>query len=311
MKVLVIGGSGFIGSNLSQELAERGHTITVLSRSPDNDADADVRAVSGDVTDYDSIDGAFADQDAVVNLVALSPLFKPSGGNAMHDRVHRGGTENIVTAGENHGVGKLVQMSALGADSAGSTAYIRSKGDAEQAVQTSSLDSVIIQPSVVFGDGGEFVSFTKMLTTPYVTGLPGGGKTRFQPIWIGDLVPALADAVERDDYVGEAYEIGGPEVLTLADVTRKVYRAAGKSVRILPIPMVLARIGLTIGGFVPGFPMGADQYRSLRFDNTVSENRIDEFPSVQSDLQTFDAYLTADGVGQTRHATHDDGRVGG
>ena len=311
MKVLVIGGSGFIGSNLSRELAERGHTVTVLSRTPNIDAKADIRAVSGDVTDYDSIEDAFGGQDAIVNLVALSPLFQPSGGNAMHDRVHRGGTENIVTAAENHDVGKLVQVSALGADPAGSTAYIRSKGDAEQIVRTSSLDSVIIRPSVVFGDGGEFVSFTKMLTTPYVTGLPGGGKTRFQPIWIGDLVPALADAVERDDYVGEAYEIGGPEELTLAAVTRKVYRAAGQSVRILPIPMVLARIGLTIGGFVPGFPMGADQYRSLRFDNTVSENRIDEFPSVQADLRTLDAYLTADGVGQTRQAARDDSRVGG
>ncbi|WP_435156145.1 complex I NDUFA9 subunit family protein [Haladaptatus sp. DFWS20] len=290
MRVLIVGGTGFVGTALTKEFNARAHDVTVLARSPDEaDLPASVETVSGDVTDYDSIEGAFADQDAVVNLVALSPLFQPSG--ASHEEIHLGGTENVVRACEEHGVPKLVQMSALGADPDGSTAYIRAKGKAEEVVRDSSLDWVLVRPSVVFGDGGEFVSFTKVLTTPYVTGLPGGGKTRFQPIWVGDLAPILADCVEDDAHIGQAVELGGPEVLTLADVTKLAYHAEGKSVAILPIPMPLAGIGLTLADPLPFIPMGGDQYRSLKFDNTVAENDVQSFDRDPTDLRTLADYL--------------------
>ncbi|WP_423744648.1 complex I NDUFA9 subunit family protein (plasmid) [Haladaptatus sp. SPP-AMP-3] len=291
MRVLIVGGSGFVGTALTEELYGRGHDVTVLSRSPgESDLPSGVETVAGDVTDYESIDGAFLGRDAVVNLVALSPLFKPPSG-ASHESVHLGGTENVVRAAEEHGVPKLVQMSALGADPDGTTAYIRAKGEAEEVVRDSSLEWVIVRPSVVFGDGGEFVSFTKVLTTPYVTGLPGGGKTRFQPIWVGDLAPILADCVEDDDHLGRAYDLGGPEVLTLADVAKLAYRADGKSVAVLPIPMPLAGIGLTVADAIPFVPMGSDQYRSLKFDNTVSENDVRTFDREAGDLRTLADYL--------------------
>jgi NADH dehydrogenase len=245
----------------------------------------------GDVTAYDSIETHFAGQDAVVNLVALSPLFKPSGGDEMHDRIHRGGTENCVRAAEEHDVSRFVQMSALGADPNGQTAYIRAKGAAEELVRESGLDWVIFRPSVVFGDGGEFVPFTKKLAPPYVTALPGGGKTRFQPIWIGDLAPMLADAVEDDAHVGDAYDIGGPEVLTLAEVAKLAHSADGRPVNVVPVPMGLAGVGLSVAGKIPGFPMGADQYRSLKFDNTTADNDVGAFGVSESDLRTLSSYL--------------------
>ncbi|WP_435333708.1 complex I NDUFA9 subunit family protein [Haloarchaeobius sp. TZWWS8] len=291
MKVLVTGGTGFVGQRLCEELVDRGHEVTALARHPDDaDLPNTVNTVMGDVSAYESIADAFEGQDAVVNLVALSPLFQPPG-NTSHDTVHRKGTENVVRACEEHGVGKLVQMSALGADPNGNTAYIRAKGQAEEAVKASSLDWVIFRPSVVFGDGGEFVSFTKKLTTPVVTGLPGGGKTRFQPIWVGDLVPMLADAVESDEHVGQTYELGGPEVLTLADVTKLAYAAEGKSITIVPIPMALATIGLTLAGPIPFFPMGPDQARSLKMDNTVIDNDVTAFGVEQTELRTLADYL--------------------
>ncbi|WP_231183018.1 complex I NDUFA9 subunit family protein [Haladaptatus sp. DYF46] len=291
MRVLIVGGSGFVGTALTEELHGRGHDVAVLSRSPsDADFPSGVETVSGDVTDYESIEGAFSGRDAVVNLVALSPLFKPPSGTS-HEEIHLGGTENVVRAAEEHGVPKLVQMSALGADPDGTTAYIRAKGEAENVVRESSLEWVIVRPSVVFGDGGEFVSFTKVLTTPYVTGLPGGGKTRFQPIWVGDLAPMLADCVEDDSHLGHAYDLGGPEVLTLADVAKLAYRADGKSVAVLPIPMPLAGIGLTIAGAIPFVPMGADQYRSLKFDNTVSDNDVGAFGRTPEELRPLADYL--------------------
>ena len=299
MDVLLVGGTGFVGTELARVLDDRGHAVTVLSRSPDPDALPDgVDWVGGDVTDYDSIEGAFPGRDAVVNLVALSPLFTPTGGDAMHETVHLGGTENVVDAMTTHGVSRLVQLSALGADPDGETAYVRAKGRAEAVVRDPALAWTIVRPSVVFGDGGEFVSFTKTLTTPYLTGLPGGGATRFQPIWVGDLTPLLADAVEDDAHAGETYELGGPEVLTLADVTKRVYRAEGRPTAVLPIPMALAKLGLTVGERVPGFPMGADQYRSLRFDNTTDDNDVRAFGVDPETLRSLDDYLSTAAASQ-------------
>jgi NADH dehydrogenase len=292
MKILVTGGSGFVGRHLCRELKARGHSVTALSRTPsDDDLPGGVEKAMGDVTAYDSLVEPMRGQDAVVNLVALSPLFKPSGGDEMHDRVHRQGTENVVRAAEETGVEKILQMSALGADPDGATAYIRAKGAAEEIVTSSSLRSVIFRPSVIFGDGGEFVPFTKKLAPPYLTPLPGGGKTRFQPIWIEDLVPMLADAVEDDAHDGEIYEIGGPERLSLAEVARQVHGSEGRPMTVLPVPMGLAKVGLTVLGSLPGAPMGADQYRSLQFDNTTDDNDVEAFGVTEAELTTLGEYL--------------------
>jgi len=295
MKLLVAGGTGFIGSYLCRALAEDGHAVTALSRSPEETPEG-VTGVSGDVTDYGSIDSAVEGHDAVVNLVALSPLFEPEGGNRMHDRIHRGGTENLVRAAEDGGVERFVQLSALGADPNGDTAYIRAKGEAETIVRESGLDWTIFRPSVVFGEGGEFVSFTKRLKGMFAPGvplypLPGGGKTRFQPIHVEDLVPMIAAAVTGEEHAGETYEIGGPEVLTLRQVTDLVYEAEKKGVTILPLPMPLAKVGLSVLGAVPGFPMGPDQYRSLKFDNTTADNDVAAFGVDAAELTTLGEHL--------------------
>lgn len=329
MKVLATGGTGFVGTALCEELAGRGHDVVALARNPGGAAvDADVATVEGDVTNYESIAEHFETVDVAVNLVALSPLFKPDGGDEKHFDIHLGGTENVVRAAENHDVDKLVQLSALGADPDGPTAYIRSKGQAETAVKNSTLDWVIFRPSVVFGKGGEFVEFTKKLATPYLTPLPGGGKTRFQPVWRGDFVPMIADAVEgtvtgpsaegdmaaeneeddsddlepavtpveeeatsEDPHAGRTYEIGGPEVLSLADVARLAHAQDGKPVNILSVPMPLAGVGLSVLDSVPGAPMGKDQYRSLRMDNVTTRNAVDAFGYREADLTTLQSYL--------------------
>lgn len=295
MKVLVAGGTGFIGSYLCRGLADAGHEVTALSRSPADTPDGVASAV-GDVTAYDSVEPVVDGHDAVVNLVALSPLFEPKGGNEMHDTVHRGGTENLVRASEANDVDRFIQLSALGADPDGATAYIRAKGQAEAIVRESDLGWTIVRPSVVFGEGGEFVSFTKRLKGMFAPGvpmypLPGGGTTRFQPIYVEDLVPMLITMVDDDEHAGETYEIGGPEKLTLRDVTNLVYEAERKGVRIVPLPMPLAKVGLTVLGAVPGFPMGPDQYRSLQFDNTTADNDIGAFGIDEAEMTTLAEYL--------------------
>jgi NADH dehydrogenase len=290
MNVLVAGGTGFVGRNLVAELDERGHDVTVLARNPDEtDLPEGVATAMGDVTARPSIVDAFDGRDVIVNLVALSPLFEPPRG-LSHTSVHLGGTQNVVSAAEERGVDKIVQMSALGADPAGPTEYLRAKGRAESVVKESDLRWTIYRPSVVFGDGGEFLSFTKTLTPPYLAPLPGGGKTRFQPIWVGDIAPMLADGVEPE-HDGETYEIGGPEELTLADVARLVRRAEGQSVTVVPVPMALAGAGLKMAGAIPGFPMGADQYRSLKLDNVTRDNDAESLGATPQNMKTIDEYL--------------------
>ncbi|PCR89951.1 complex I NDUFA9 subunit family protein [Natrinema ejinorense] len=302
MNVLVAGGTGFIGTNLCAELVERGHQVTALSRSPaDGGLPDGVESAIGDVSAYDSIAGIVGDHDAVVNLVSLSPLYRPPSGTS-HEEVHLGGTENLVRAAESGDVSRFLQMSALGADPNGNTAYVRAKGKAEAVVKDSSLEWTIVRPSVVFGDGGEFVEFTKTLTTPYLTGLPGGGKTRFQPIWVGDLVPMLAEALEDETHVGETYEFGGPQVTTLADVTELVYAAEGKDVTIVSIPMGVTKLGLSTVGSLPFVPFGPDQARSLEFDNTVADNDVTAFGRDQDELTTLGSYLGRGGRGSRETA---------
>ncbi|MBV0900467.1 complex I NDUFA9 subunit family protein [Haloarcula salina] len=297
MDVLVVGGTGFVGEHLCRELDDRGHAVTALSRSPDDaDLPASVERVAGDVTDYESIEGAFEGKDAVVFLPALTPLFEPDGGNEMHRRVHLGGTENAVRAAEEHGVDRYLQMSALAADPDAATHYLRAKGEAEAVVRDADLDWIIFRPSIIFGDGDEFTYFVKRLKQIFAPGvplypLPGGGrKAHFQLIWIEDFAPMLADALEGDEHVGQTYEIGGPEVLSLRESTELVFESEGKSISIVPLPMPLAKIGLPVLGLF-GFPMGSDQYEGLDFDNVPEDNDAAVFGRDPSSMKTFGTYL--------------------
>ena len=293
MHVLVTGGTGFVGRHLCRELDDRGHDVTALARSPDDaDLPGSVATVRGDVTRPDSLEDAVAGMDAVVHLVALSPLFEPPGGTAAHETVTVGGTRNVVQAAEGADVDRLVYVSALGVDPESHVAYLRAKGRAENVVRNSRLDWTIVKPSIVFGDGDEFTGFTSLLTTPYVTALPGGGRTMlFEPIWVEELVPILAACVEDEARAGETYEIGGPERLSLADVTRLLYRSRGQPVTILPVPVSLSRIGLGIAGLLPFVPLGWEQGKSLRYENVTDDNDLDAFGLDPGDLTTYGEYL--------------------
>lgn len=293
MEILVTGGTGFIGRRLCSEFADRGHDVTAFARSPgETNLPDDIATRQGDITNYDAMEAACADMDAVVNLVALSPLYRPKGGDRMHDIVHRGGTENAVRAAEAHDVDRFIQMSGIHADPDAPTAFLRAKGQAEQIVRGSTLDWTVLRPTVVFGDGGEFIPFIKKVAPPYLTPLPGGGRTRMQVIWLDDIAPIIADATESAEHINAVYELGGPDRLTLAEIARLVHRANGRSATVLPIPMALAGIGMTLGGKLPGFPFGPDQYRSLKMDLVVEDNDIDAFGVDPAELMTLRDYLT-------------------
>ncbi|WP_290818722.1 complex I NDUFA9 subunit family protein [Halovivax sp.] len=290
MDVLVAGGTGFIGSALCAELVDRGHEVAALAREPaDAHLPARVDATAGDVTEPESLAEAVAGRDAIVNLVSPSPLFDLP--DEAYESVHLGGTENLVRAAADADVDRFVQVSGLGVDPEAETAYLRAKGRAERVVRESSLGGVIVRPSIVFGEGSEFLWFVKLITTPYVTALPGGGRTRYQLIWVGDLAPMLADCVDQKERAGETYELGGPEELSLAQVTRQVYAAEGRSVRIVPVPMSISKAGMVLADPIPFVPFGADQGRALDLDNTVADNDVTAFGVTTDELTTLASYL--------------------
>jgi len=293
MHVLVTGGTGFVGRHLCRVLADRGHDVTALARRPDDvGLPSSVATAGGDVTNPRSLEAPMAGMDAVVHLVALSPLYKPPGGAKQHELVTVEGTRNVVRAAEAADVGRFVHQGGLGTDPTSPMAYLRAKGRAERLVRRSSLDWVVVRPSIIFGEGGEFVRFVERLTTPYVTALPGGGRTMaFQPIWVEEFAPILADCVDGEGRAGEVYEIGGPERLTLADVTKAVYRARGQPVTIVPVPVPVAALGLTLADPLPFVPLGRDQARAFRYENVTDENDLDAFGLDPADLTTLDDYL--------------------
>ncbi|QLG49686.1 complex I NDUFA9 subunit family protein [Natrinema halophilum] len=285
MNVLVAGGTGCLGRSLCRVLADRGHEVTAASRSPDASELPDgVATTVLDVTESD-LTAAVAGHDAVVNLVALPSHVESR--DRSHESVHYDGTRHLVSASEETGVERFVQLSGLGVDDGVQTAYFRAKRRAERVVRRSSLEWVIYRPSVVFGDGCAFTPFVERMSPPLVTPLPGGGRMHLQPIWVEDLTPMIADGLETDRHAERCYEIGGPERLTLAETVTTI-RGGGI---VVPIPLLLAGIVARVVDPLPQIPFGRDQYRALHLDNTTTDDALDAFGVDPASLRTLSAWI--------------------
>jgi hypothetical protein len=186
-------------------------------------------------------------------------------------------------------VDRFVHLSALGVDTGIETAYFDAKRRAEEAVRGSTLPWVIYRPSVVFGEGCGFFAFLETWLPPIVAPFPGGGEMRLQPIWVGDLAPMLADGVDDARHAGGTYRIGGPETLTI----RTVIELVCPDRTVLPVPMPVAKAGLSIAELLPAVPLGRDQFRVLAHDNTVDDNDVTAFGIEESALRTLPEYLGA------------------
>ncbi len=281
MRVLVTGGTGFVGTHLVNRLLQRGHAVAVLARHPEkthNRYNRPVEAVHGDVLAPSSLASAVAGRDAVVHLVGIIH----EAGEQSFDRMHREATGNVVRAAEEAGVRRLLHMSAMGTAEDSPSAYGRTKAAGEKAVRSSSLDWTVFRPSIIFGPGDGFVS----LLAPIVRNNPGfipvigPGTTRFQPVSIFDVTRVYADALEKPETRGKSYEVGGPDVLTLNDIYREIAAAVGKPrKRLIHFPLWYGRIlasvfeSLARRGVFADPPLTRDQLRSLSRDNVgdVSE----------------------------------------
>lgn len=277
--VTLFGGSGFIGSQAVRALARRGWRIRVAVRNPVLAIEiqplgdpGQIQFMRCDITNPADVAQAVRGADAVVNLVGV---LHDAGGKRGFDAVHTEAGKTIAEAAKAAGVERLVQISAIGADAASPSAYGRTKAKAEAAVRAVYPDAVILRPSLVFGAGDGFLNrFAAMATMAPALPLIGGGETRFQPVYVGDVAEAIARGVTRADAAGRTYELGGPSLYTFREVLELVRRETGRDRMLVSVPFIVAKLLgslLQLSRFV-GLtpPLTRDQVLMLEKDNVVA-----------------------------------------
>jgi NADH dehydrogenase len=281
MKILVTGGTGFVGTHLVNALGRRGHDVAVLARNTEgarNRYNRPVERVRGNVLDVSSLVSALRGRDAVIHLVGIIH----ERGAQTFDRMHRQAAENVVAAARDAGVRRLLHMSAMGASEDAPSEYARTKAAGERAVAASGLDWTIIRPSIVFGPGDGFVSLLAPIVrkNPLFIPVIGKGETRFQPVSVYDVARVFADALEKPETIGRTFEVGGPDVFTLNEIYREIATVVGKRKKpLVHFPLWWGRFlagrfeALAKGGWMAHPPLTRDQLKSLSRDNVgdVSE----------------------------------------
>jgi uncharacterized protein YbjT (DUF2867 family) len=281
MRIVILGGTGFVASALVARLGAAGHDVRVLTRHIDRARHlAVLPSISigvANVHDPLVLRREFAGADVAINLVGI--LNEPGRSGAGFATAHADLTREVVAAAAARGVRKLLQMSSLGADAAGGPShYLRSKGVAEQHVRAApaALRWTIFRPSVIFGPGDSLLNRFAGLLRLSAGFMPlARAGTRFAPVHVGDVVDAflrcLPDASHGAESDGASYDLCGPEILTLAELVRRTGDAIGVPAKILPLPDAIARLQALVMDFLPGKPFSTDNYRSLLLDSVCAE----------------------------------------
>lgn len=276
-KIVVLGGTGFVGSHLVPRLATQGLAVTVLSRNRERHRELSVlptvRVLSADVYDPKVLAAHFRGADAVINLVGIlnEPGFDGSGFRRAHVELTRLAIEAMNAAG----VPRLLQMSSLRAGE-GESWYLKTRGEAEAAVKGSGLDWTIFRPSVIFGRGdGLFNRFATLLKLAPVMPL-ARASARFAPVYVGDVCQAFERALVDRATIGQTYEVGGPDTVTLREVVEMTRDALGLSRLVVGLPDPIGKLQAAVFGLVPGKPLSLDNFRSLLLDSVPRHDGLAE-----------------------------------
>jgi uncharacterized protein YbjT (DUF2867 family) len=271
--ITVFGGSGFLGRHLVRALAKRHYRIRVAVRRPDLAGHlqplgrvGQIHAVQANVRNTASVEAAVRDADIVINLVGI--LYER--GRQRFDTVQAFGAEQVALAAANHGA-RMIHISAIGADEKSSSGYARAKAEGEKAVLAARPEATIFRPSIMFGPEDEFFNkFAALARILPALPLIGGGTTRFQPVFVGDVAEAIARAVDGAAKAGSTYEVGGPEVQTFKELMVYVLEVTERRRFLIPLPFPLAKFQATFLQYLPTPLLTPDQVELLKTDNVVS-----------------------------------------
>jgi NADH dehydrogenase len=276
--VTIFGGSGFLGRHLTQALSKRGWRVRAAVRRPDLAGHlqplgmvGQIHAVQANLRYPDSVARAVDGADAVVNLVGILH----EGGRQTFSAVQAQGPRIVAEAAAKAGVESLVQVSAIGADPNSPADYARSKAAGEAATLAAFPTAVIMRPSIVFGPEDQFFNrFADMARFLPFLPLIGGGETKFQPVYVGDVAEAIARALEGAAKPGTTYELGGPEVKSFKALLEYILAVTGRSRPLVPLPFPIARLQASVMELLPSPMLTVDQVRMLETDNVVSAQAI-------------------------------------
>jgi uncharacterized protein YbjT (DUF2867 family) len=273
--VTVFGGSGFLGRNVVRALAKREYRIRVAVRRPELAGYlqplgrvGQIHGVQANLRYPASVEAAMRDCDIAVNLVGILT----ESGAQTFDAVQGKGAETVAKAATAAGA-RLVHVSAIGADENSPSRYARAKAAGEKAVASALPAATILRPSILFGPDDQFTNrFAALARLSPMLPLIGGGDTKLQPAYVGDVATAVADAVDGNTKAGATYELGGPEVLTMREIMKIILDITDRSRMLVSLPFGLAKLQALLLQFAPGpFKLTPDQVALLRSDNVVSD----------------------------------------
>lgn len=283
--VTVYGGSGFLGRHVVRALARRGYRIRVAVRRPELAGFlqpigrvGQIHAVQANLRYPESVAAAAQDAEVLINLVGI--LYER--GRQTFDAVQASGADAVAQAAKARGA-RLVHVSALGADEYAPSVYARTKAAGERLALATLPSATIFRPSIVFGPEDDFFNkFAGLARMSPVLPLVGGGHTRFQPVFAGDVANAIAAAVDGQAKPGTIYELGGPEVKTFKELMEFVLHTIGRKRLLVPIPFALAKFKASFLQYMPKPLLTPDQVELLRGDIVVSD-------AARSEGRTFDS----------------------
>ncbi|MGE4253498.1 MAG: complex I NDUFA9 subunit family protein [Parvibaculaceae bacterium] len=276
--ITIIGASGFVGRHMVRALAKRGYRIRAACRRPDLafhlqplGTPGQIMPVQANVRYPDSLAAVSDGANVVINLTGVLH----SAGAQSFDAIHVFGAEAAAKAARAAGARLFIQMSAIGADAASPSEYARSKAEGEVRARTNFPGAAILRPSIVFGPEDDFFNrFAAMARFAPALPLVGGGVTRFQPVFVGDVAKAAVRLVDGAAPSGRVYELGGPEIMTFRELLEFTLATIGRKRLLVPLPWPVARLMSIVLGLLPKPLLTSDQVELLKSDNVVSEAAI-------------------------------------